>query len=63
MSRDKMSTKIMEIAEVTDSEMNTELDYFSGMSKKEIEDYMEVEDEMNREKAEQYYQDVQIITR
>ncbi len=41
--------------------MNAEPNYFSGMSEKEIEDYMEVQDEMNREKAEQYHKDVQII--
>jgi len=37
------------------------LDYFKGMSPKEIEDFMEAQDEMNREKAEQYHKDIQVI--
>jgi len=39
----------------------TEEDYFLGMSKAQIEDYNEAEKQIETERIEQYYNDVQII--
>lgn len=39
----------------------SEIDFFCGMTPKEIESFMEAQDEMNREKADQYSKDVQVI--